>query len=69
MREEFISRRIYKDTKVCDEKEKKEILKNKKLVDASSLSCFPNLMYDPKVPLSSFFIFELDLKEKLINQK
>lgn len=67
MRELFLSGRNNKDTTVLDDKEQKKSLKNKSAVDASPLSCFYELMYNPKTPLSLFFIVELDLKDKVIN--
>ena len=62
------STRINNDTNVLDDEEQKNSPKNKRSVDASPLSCFPKLMYDPKAPLFVFFIVELDLQEKVINQ-
>lgn len=69
MREEFLKGRINKDTKVCDERENKEILKNKRDVNASPLTCFVELVYDPKEPIFVFSIIELDLKDYVFNKK
>lgn len=69
MIEQFLSGRINKDTNIFDETENKKDMINKSMIDASPLSCFLVLMYDPKAPLSVFFMVELDLKNKGINQK
>ncbi|CAI9288830.1 unnamed protein product [Lactuca saligna] len=69
MRELFLSGRIKKYTNLHGDKEQKNNLKNKRVIDASPLSCFLEMMYDPKGPLSVFFMAELDIKYKVINQK
>lgn len=49
-------------------KKKENSLKSKRKIGASPLSCFPKLMYDPKSPLFVFFMVQLNLKVKVINQ-
>lgn len=42
----------------------KNVRKIKRDVDASPLSCFPELMYNPKAHLSVLFTTKLDLKRQ-----
>lgn len=66
-REILLSGRINKYTNVVDDEEQNSCLKNKRIIDACHLSCFPEMMYDPNIPLSVFFMVELDMKYKVIN--
>lgn len=68
IRELFLIGKISKDTNVFNEKEKNKRKINKCAVEVRLLSCFYELTFDLKAPLSIFLMAKLDLKEKITDQ-